>query len=148
MHDAEDTHVHWLSAEQVFISYTRKQSLGRIKSLKSTADYKIKVCCAPNVLISSLLTESTLYSSANDLQRTTRRKKEFLPEEKNKATVGSQCWLLTLTFTPHTAAFTYRTVWCPFQKYTQEADEKRHFWSQYININLFYFIIKDSERKC
>lgn len=38
-----------------------------------------------NLLISSLFTESTPYSSAKDLQRTTRRKDEFLPGQPNKA---------------------------------------------------------------
>lgn len=48
---------------------------------------------SPNLLISSLFTESMLYSSAKDLQRTTRRKYEFLPAQKKRFRL---CGLLTL----------------------------------------------------
>ncbi len=40
---------------------------------------------SPNLLISSLFTVSTLYSSARDLQRTTLRKDEFLPRHQHKS---------------------------------------------------------------
>lgn len=84
MHEAEDTQA-LLTAEQT-LSLPKERTAIIVSSRNEQRKKlnKLERKCVSYLLISSLFTESTPYSSAKDLQPSTLRKDEFLPRHPNK----------------------------------------------------------------